>query len=185
MILEEIESRKSGFAYSDKIVEDEKIKMLFHSAQLAPSSMNAQPWHYIYAHRNDPEFQLILSTLDEGNQRWAKDAAVLVVSIALVEYTYNNKVFHNDYAWHDTGMANALLMLQATSIGLATHPMGGFDHKKVSENFNVPKEYQPIAVIAIGYKGDETKLPDDLLKRQTRTRSRKPLTEVAFRGKFL
>jgi len=185
MILEAIQKRKSEFAFSDKLIESEKIEALFEAAQLAASSMNIQPWRFIYAIKNDPEFQLILSTLAEGNQKWAKDAPLLVLSIAQVEYTFNEKLFKNAYAWHDAGMANAHLMLQAVGLGLITHPMGGFDHKKISENFNLPKEYQPVAVIAVGYKGDESKLPEDSLKRQTAPRKRKALSEIVFKGKFV
>lgn len=184
MILEAIQNRKSGFAFSDKKVEDEKLEAIFEAARLSASSMNVQPWRFIYARNGEPEFQLICSTLVEGNQKWAKDAPVLVLSVAQVEYSYDGKPYINAYAWHDTGMATAHLMLQATDLGLATHPMGGFDHQKVSENFKLPKEYQPVAVIAVGYKGDESTLPEDLRKRQNTPRIRKALNEIAFKGKF-
>jgi nitroreductase len=185
MILEAIQLRKSEFAFSNKVVENDKIEAIFEAARLAPSSMNAQPWRFIYAKNEDPEFQLILNTLAEGNQKWAKDAALLVLSIAQVEYTFKDQLIKNAYAWHDTGMANAHLMLEAASVGLISHPMGGFDHSKVIENFSLPKEYQPLTIIAIGYKGDESKLPEDLLKRQSAPRRRKNLSEIAFKGKFV
>jgi len=184
MILEAIQSRRSEFAFSNRLIEDEKTDALFEAASLAPSSMNIQPWRFIYARRSDPEFQLILNTLFEGNQKWAKDAAVLILSIAQMEYTYNDKVFKNAYAWHDTGMANAHMMLQAVNLGLVTHPMGGFDHKKASETFNLPIEYQPLAIIALGYKDDASKLPEDLQKREVVPRQRKGLNEIAFKGMF-
>jgi nitroreductase len=184
MVLEAIQLRKSEFAFSSKAVEDEKIDTLFEAAGLAPSSMNVQPWRFIFGKREEPEFQEILSLLFEGNQKWAKDAALLILSIGQTEYTFNGKVYKNDYASHDTGMATALLMIQATELGLASHPMGGFDHNKAIENFSLPKEYQPLAIIAIGYKGDESKLSEDLFKRQSAPRKRKALNEIAFRGKF-
>lgn len=182
MIIDAINQRKSGFAFSSKSIEPEKLEAIFEAARLAPSSMNVQPWRYIYANHDEPEFQLILDALFDGNKKWAKDAATLVLSIAEIEYTYNDKLYKNAYAWHDTGMADILLMVQAVSLGLATHPMGGFDHQKAIQNFNLPKEYEPIAVIAIGYKGDETQLPEDLLKRQKAPRTRKPFNDVVFRG---
>ncbi len=184
MIIDAIQKRKSNFSYSEKSIEQEKLNEIFEAATLAASSMNVQPWRFIFANQNEPEFQLILNTLSEGNQRWAKDASALVLSVAQIEYTHNDKLIANAYAWHDTGMANANLMLQATSLGLVTHPMGGFDHQKASENFNLPKEYQPVLIIALGYKGDETKLPEDLIKRQTAPRKRKPIEEVVFKGSF-
>jgi nitroreductase len=184
MIIEAIQERRSKFAFSDRVIEDEKIETIFEAASLAPSSMNIQPWRFIHANHNEQEFQLILNTLAEGNQKWAKDAATLVLSIAQVEYIYKDKVNKNAYAWHDTGMANILLMIQAASLDIESHPMGGFDHLKASQNFKLSKEFEPVAIIALGYKGDESILPEDLLKRQNAPRSRKPIAEIVFKGKI-
>jgi nitroreductase len=184
MIIDAIHQRKSGFAFSSKSIEPEKVEAIFEAARLAPSSMNVQPWRFLYANHDEPEFQLILDALFDGNKKWAKDAATLVLSIAQMEYTYNDKPTKNAYAWHDTGMANALLMVQAADLGIVSHPMGGFDHQKASQAFKLPKEYEPVAIIALGYNGDESKLPEDLLKRQNAKRSRKPLNEIVFKGKF-
>ncbi|RPH31606.1 MAG: nitroreductase [Bacteroidales bacterium] len=182
MILETIQKRKSNFSYSEKPIEKEKMNEIFEAATLAASSMNVQPWRFIYANKTEPEFQLILNALAEGNQRWAKEAATLVISIAQTEYSHKEKMINNAYAWHDTGMANAHLMLQAANLGLVTHPMGGFDHQKIKENFSLPNELEPILIIALGYIGDESKLPEDLLKRQSSPRKRKPIKEVVFKG---
>lgn len=182
MIIDSIQKRKSNFSYSDKPIEQEKLAEVFEAATLAASSMNVQPWRFIYANKNEPEFQLIVNALSEGNQRWAKDAAVLVISITQVEYSYKDKLIQNAYAWHDTGMANAHLMLQAINLGLGTHPMGGFDHKKIKESFNLTKEYEPLVIIALGYKDDESRLPEDLFKRQSSPRKRKPIEEVVFKN---
>ena len=48
-ILELIKERRSRRAFSDQPVEPEKIKSLFEAARWAPSSLNEQPWLYIYA----------------------------------------------------------------------------------------------------------------------------------------
>lgn len=184
MIIDAISKRKSGFSFSEKTIEQETLNTIFEAAKLAPSSMNVQPWRFIYANKQDPEFQLILDALMEGNRKWAKDASTLVLSIAQVEYTFNEKLFKNAYAWHDTGMANVLLMIQAAGLGISTHPMGGFDHQKAKDNLNLSKEYEPILVIAMGYEGDQSKLPEDLLKRHTAPRKRKDLSEIIFKGKM-
>ncbi|HCT30187.1 MAG TPA: nitroreductase [Bacteroidales bacterium] len=181
MIIEAINKRKSWLAFSERNIEPEKLEAIFEAARLAPSSMNIQPWRFVYANHNEPEFQLILDTLAEGNKRWARDAATLVLSIAQTEYMHNDKLYKNAYAWHDTGMANILLMVQAAELGIESHPMGGFDHLKASQNFNLPKEYESVLTIALGYRGDENSLPEDSLKRQNAPRKRKPIEEVAFK----
>jgi len=182
MILNAINKRKSWFSFSEKSIDPEKLETIFQAARLAPSSMNTQPWRFIYANRNEPAFQLILDTLAEGNKRWAKDAATLVLSVAQMEYVFKDNLYKNAYAWHDTGMANILLMIQAAELGIESHPMGGFDHQKAIQNFSLPKEYEPVAVIALGYKGDDSKISEDSLKRQNAPRNRKTIEEVVFNG---
>ena len=63
MIIDAIQKRKSNFTYSEKPVEQEVINELFEAATLAASSMNVQPWRFIYASKNEPEFQLMLNAL--------------------------------------------------------------------------------------------------------------------------
>jgi nitroreductase len=79
-------------------------------------------------------------------------------------------------------MANILLMVQAAELGIESHPMGGFDHVKAAQNFNLPKEYEPVLIIALGYKGDDNALPEESLKRQNAPRKRKAIEELAFMG---
>jgi nitroreductase len=181
MLLNEILSRRSGYAFSDKEIGPEKVQALFEAAHWAPSSRNIQPWRYIYAMRSDPEFQLLLNLLFEGNQRWAKNAGLLILSLAQTKYRYQDNIIENRYSWHDTGLANSLLIIQAVSMGLLPHPMGGFDAKRARKDLDIPTDYDPVAMIAVGYHGDDSILPDDLLSRLKAPRSRKFLNEIVFR----
>ncbi|MEJ5264969.1 MAG: nitroreductase family protein [Bacteroidales bacterium] len=180
MLLAEIQKRRSEFAFSPKLVEEEKINALFEAAQLAPSSMNIQPWRYVYATPASSVFEKIVAALHNGNQRWAKDAPLLIVSVAQKEYEFNGNILQNRYAWHDTGMANALLMIQATHMGLISHPMGGFSPEALIDTLQIPSSYEPVAVIAVGYPGDTQSLPNDLYERQNRPRIRMQLSHVCF-----
>jgi nitroreductase len=181
MLLYEINKRRSGYAFADKDIEPEKLEALFEAAHWAPSSRNIQPWRYIYASNSDPEFQLLLNLLFEGNQRWAKNAGVLILSLAQTKYRFKDEIRENKHGWHDTGLANSLLIIQAVSMGLLTHPMGGFDSNRARNDLNIPPEYDPVAMIAVGYQGDDSKLPEDLSNRLKAPRTRKPLEEIAFK----
>ncbi|HEX8505010.1 MAG TPA: nitroreductase family protein, partial [Hymenobacter sp.] len=78
-----IRNRWSPRSFSAQPIAQDTLNQLFEAASWAFSAMNAQPWHYIYAHKSDPEaFQKILDTLMPGNQPWAKNAAVLVIALA-------------------------------------------------------------------------------------------------------
>lgn len=181
MLLREIKDRRSGYAFSDRPVEPEKIEALFEAARWAPSSRNIQPWRYVYALRTDLEFQLLLNLLFEGNQRWAKNAGMLIMAIAQTRYHYQDKINENRHSWHDTGLANSLLLIQGVSMGLLMHPMGGFDTVRAREELHLSSDYVPVAMIAVGYHGDDSKLPDDLITRLNAPRSRRPLEETVFK----
>ncbi len=164
-----IRKRWSPRTFSDEPINEEGLQTLFEAASWAASSYNDQPWQYIYAHRSDEEgFQKLLSCLKEGNQKWAKDAAVLVLSMARRYFSRNDKP--NRHYMHDTGAANTTLVLQAASMDIYGHMMAGFHIDKTIETFELPDEIEPVCFIALGYLGS-------LDESQLKPRSRKPLRD--------
>lgn len=148
--------RYSGYVYdSSRPVPREDLKSILEAGRMAPSSYNEQPWIFIVCDRSkDPEaYQKALSALVEFNQGWAKNAPVLILSIASSKSAHNNKL--NRWAQYDTGAAAFSMMLEATSLGLMAHQMGGFDEEKLRQAFSIPIDYVPMAVMAIGYQGKE------------------------------
>ena len=182
MLLNEIKLRRSGYAFADKEIEPDKVETLFEAAHWAPSSRNLQPWRYIYALRDTPEFKVLLDLLFEGNQRWAKIAGILILALAQTKYSFQDEIRENKHSWHDTGLANSLIIIQAVSMGLLAHPMGGFDVNRARNELNIPQEYDPVVMIAIGYQGDDSRLPEDLQIRLKNPRIRKPLEEIIFKA---
>jgi nitroreductase len=170
-VLELIKKRRSRRAFSPQPVEMDKIKSLFEAARWAPSSTNEQPWHYIYATRDQPElWNRIFETLNENNQLWVKDAQLLIVSLARRKFTRNG--MPNGSARYDLGAANAFLSLQATSFGLNIHQMGGFDHAKAIANLNVPEDFDLGVIMAVGYPGDPDMLSEPFKAREIAPRVR-------------
>lgn len=181
MIIDPIVSRRSYFSFSPEPLSEAQLLTILEAATLAPSGSNNQPWRFYYAPGGTTGFHTLLSCLDEGNQRWAKNAGALVLSAALVKYTYKDKEYVNPYAWHDTGLATSMLMVQAASMGIKSHPMAGFDPVKARMVLGPGPDLEPVAAIALGFPGDENSLEPDLLKRQSAPRKRKPLFEIALR----
>jgi nitroreductase len=64
------------------------------------------------------------------------------------------------------------------------HEMAGFDRAKAREVFAVPEGWEPVAMIAIGYPGSPESLPESLRAKEISPRSRKPLGEFLFAGRF-
>lgn len=170
-VIEVIRKRRSYRAYADKPVESEKIESLFEAARWAPSSVNEQPWHYLYATKDQPDlWQRILNCLNEGNRIWAQHAPLLIVTMTRKNFTRNDRP--NTSAKYDLGGANALLSLQATALGLNVHQMGGYDKQKAIEDLSIPDLYELGVILAIGYPGDPDILPDNLKQRELAQRIR-------------
>jgi len=170
-VAELIEQRRSRRAYSTNPIEHEKIKSLFEAARWAPSSMNEQPWSYLYATRDQPElWNKLLDLLNESNRVWAINAPLLILSMARKTHIRNGA--NNALARYDTGAANTLLSIQATQLGLNVHQMGGYDRQKAIEILNIPDAYEPIVIMAIGYPGDPDSLSENLKLREEAPRER-------------
>jgi nitroreductase len=74
---------------------------------------------------------------------------------------------------HDLGAFNATLALQARSMNIFAHPMGGFEAGKLKAEFELADSLKPIAVIALGYLDDPEKLIEPFKTRELTPRSRK------------
>ncbi|KAA9332046.1 nitroreductase family protein [Hymenobacter busanensis] len=177
-IHELIRKRWSPRAFTKQAVPQEALEQVFEAASWAFSAMNEQPWRYIYAHKEDTEaFNRILSCLVPANQLWAKDAPVLIISLAKTHFDNGQP---NRTAMHDVGAANATLFLEATALGLHGHVLGGFDYAKTREEFALPAHLDPVAFIALGYVGAAEQLEEPFRSRETAPRSRKPVADFAF-----
>src|SRR5690606_2593036 len=122
---------------------------------------NEQPWRFCVGTVDaTPEtHQLLQSFLMEGNA-WAKKAPVLILSVAKRNFTYNGKP--NRHALHDVGLAVENMVLQAQSMGLHAHQMAGFHADLAAEKLGLPPEYEPVAMIAIGYMDEPDTLSEEL-----------------------
>ncbi|MDJ0732387.1 MAG: nitroreductase family protein [Crocosphaera sp.] len=180
-IHELIKQRWSPLAFNTRPIEPEKIASLLEAARWAASCFNEQPWSFIVATQdNIEEYEKLLSCLVEANQKWAKDAPLLMLSVAKLSFERNNKP--NRHALHDVGLAVGNLTLQAQSFGLFVHQMGGFYGDKARTLYNIPQDYEPVAAIAVGYPGNVNQLEEDLQQRELSPRSRKPFTDFVFQG---
>jgi len=179
-----IEKRYSPVTFSSQNVEEEKLFQLFEAARWAPSSFNDQPWNFIYGRKGKDEiYDKLFNCLLEPNQIWAKYAPILMLSIANMISPTTQK--ENPYAFHDTGMAVSNLLIQATSLGLYAHQMGGYSKEQAIDNLKIPNTHSPVAIIAIGYKGNDEDFPIELQQKINKKRTRKLLKDFVFNSEFL
>jgi len=177
-----IANRWSPRAFADKQVDENQLFRMLDAARRAASSFNLQPWRFIYALKGKGEgFDQILDALVDVNQAWAKNAPVLMVTVARMHDNHGNP---NAHAWHDVGLAMGNFTLQGMTEGLYLHQMGGFSAEKAKSNLGIPEGYEPVAVVAIGYPGDPDQLPETMRNAEMQASPRRPLEEVVFREKW-
>ncbi|MBM4170009.1 MAG: nitroreductase [Ignavibacteria bacterium] len=173
--------RWSARAFADAPVEIEQIISLLEAARWSASSRNEQPWHFVVARKGiDSDFDRLLGSLSDSNRIWAQRAPLLILAVARTTFRSNGKP--NRHAQYDVGQAVANLTTQATAIGLTVHQMGGFEGDTVRNLFAIPNEYDPLAVLAIGFRDHPDSLPTDLRDRELQTRQRLDLSSFVHSG---
>lgn len=174
-----LSQRRSPRAFSKRTIEPSEIVSLFEAARWSPSSANEQPWNFIAAAKSDTRiYGIVAESLMEGNRRWALDAPLLVVGIAQTTYLKSGKPYR--HALYDLGQSIAHMTIQASSVGLSVHQMGGFDANQLRTRLSIPDGYDVTVVLAIGYAEHPETLPDDLRGREEAPRMRKPLEAFVF-----
>jgi nitroreductase len=182
-IHEIVRDRWSPRAFGDRSIPSSELATILEAARWAPSAFNDQPWYFMVATRDDPEeFARMLECLVEANRIWAKDAAVLAISVARTSYAHNGSPYR--HAYYDTGQAVAAMTLQATALGIRAHQMAGFDVDRTRETYAIPDGYDPVTAIAFGFPGDAGTLPEKLRQAETAERTRRPLPETVFRDRW-
>src|SRR2546425_9589727 len=178
-----LRKRWSPRAFSSRPVEPDKLRTGGEAARWAPSPNNEQPWTFMVATKEDEaEYARLLSCLVEGNTPGAQHAPVLMVGVARLSFEEEGKP--NRHAFHDVGQAVSNLIVQATALGLVVHQMAGIFPDKIRELYGIPEGYEAVAGIALGYPGDPEILPERLRQRELAPRSRKPIQDFVFTGRW-
>ena len=177
--------RWSPRAYTGEAMPDADLMTIFEAARWAPSSYNSQPWTFVYAKRDTPHWDKLLGLLNEFNQSWAKNAAVMIIAVSnsLMLPPGAEKPVPSHSHSYDAGSAWAYLALQASRLKWDAHAMVGFDMDRAFAELNVPQGYRVEAAICIGRRGDKSMLPEGLQGRET-PNGRNPLDGMIREGAF-
>jgi nitroreductase len=178
-------ARWSPRAFLPRPISPNDLMTMLEAARWAPSSFNAQPWRFVYAHRETEFWDSFLDLLVPRNQEWARHASALVFVVSkstMRPIGPGHDVPSTTYAL-DAGAASGYMALQAYLMGWHVHGMAGFDHDRTRVVLKVPDDHVVLAVYAIGRPGAPTALPEALRAREHPS-SRVPLTELVFEGNF-
>ena len=141
-----------------KKVEQEKIDRILHSARLAPSACNSQPYR-ITVCKGEYAKRVTKGVQGMGFNKFASDADVMIV---ISEGAYNktaatgSALKKNDYRSIDIGIVCAYITAEAEAQGLSTCILGWLDDKSIREVCGLDGAIR--LVIALGYAKSDDKL---------------------------
>lgn len=175
-ILPALTDRRARRAIDPRPVPADVRERLWRAASLAPSHGNVQSTRLLVTH--DPAVrQAVIAALSEGNRQWAPPSPLFAAIAALPSHERARNYGEDRALWAlHAGITLGNLMAQATHEGLVAHPMGNFDEATIRETFAAPAGLRILAVVAIGYPGDPSTLPEDLQAREAAPQKRQPLS---------
>jgi nitroreductase len=148
--------------YQDRPIPPESIRRIVEAARLTASSMNAQPWHFIVVEDRDTLRQL--GSLARSG-RYIADAPLAIVVV----------LEPSRFAVSDGSRAIQSMILTAWSEGIGSNWVGFRGLEDVKPLLGIPAEMEILAIVPFGYPAQPAG------KGQ---KNRKPLSEVAHRGRF-
>lgn len=176
-------ARWSPRAFDGAPIPEADLLSMFEAARWAPSAFNSQPWRFLYARREGPDWDRFLDLLIPWNQSWVKTASLLVyVCSDTMMATGKGEVPSHSHSF-DAGAAWVCLALQATRMGYHAHGMSGVDFDRARVELAVPDRFRIEAAVAIGRRGDVAQLDEKMAARETPS-VRKPVGEFLHAGNF-
>lgn len=163
----------------ERDVSEEDLMAMFEAARWAPSSYNNQSWRFVYATYEDEEWSQFRGFTNDFNDSWASNGYALVVVVSKTTFDHNGE----DSITHsfDTGAAWENFALEAAKRDLVAHGMQGIHYDKIKEELSIPEEFEVEMMIAVGSKGDEEQLDEDM---QAKANDRKEMDEIVSKGSF-
>ncbi|MBU1014500.1 MAG: nitroreductase family protein [Bacteroidetes bacterium] len=174
-------NRWSPRAFCEKKISDDLLLKLIEAARWSPSASNLQPWYFIIGKKHDATYRKIFETMVEFNQLWAIHAPILILNCG--ERTGKDGSENQSFRY-DVGQAVAHLTFQAMSDGIYAHQMAGFSKEKAIELLQIPNNFEPLTITALGYIGDPSILPSRMQVSEKAERERKPINEIISQDVF-
>jgi len=163
-LLELISARRSIRQYLPDDIEQDKIDYLMECARLAPSAANFQPWKFLIVKDSDKKVLLQKSY----PAKWFTSPPVYIVALANKELSWKRQYDEKDHYDIDLAIALEHIVLAATEKGLGSCWVCDFDADLCHEQFALPENLIPVAIITIGYN----------MKKGEKVTNRKTINEI-------
>ena len=163
--------RYSVRRFDKRPVEEGKIEAILRAAQAAPSAKNKQSWRVLVI--NDALALEQLKTCTPCHYG---------APLAFLVCCNKNEGFVREYDGAKSGVIDASIaathmILAACELGVGSTWVMNFDPKRVREVYNMPDEYEPVALLVCGYPAKDVVI-------DKRHYARKPLEELCYQNTF-
>lgn len=183
-----LDERYSSRVYDpEHVLSDSDLAGALQAARWSPSAGNSQPWAFLVCRRGDDAHRRFVATLSRGNAFWVPRASAVLVSCYRTGTEPDSDLRWPEYAPYDLGQSVAHLTVQARHLGLDVHQFAGFDRAAVTRELAVPPTWAVATGIAIGVAQPVSaieQLEPSLAERERQPRTRKPLQDFVFGGRF-
>ncbi len=148
--------------YQNKPVPPDVVRRIVEAGRLTGSSMNGQPWHFIVV--ENPNTLRQLGALAQTGPYIAQAPLAIVVAIEKTRFAVS-----------DASRAIQSMILTAWSEGVGSNWVGFLGLPEANSLLGIPDDLDVLAIVPFGYSAQ-------VYGRGKKRR--KPLSEVAHRGRF-
>ncbi|MCS7171641.1 MAG: nitroreductase family protein [Aquificaceae bacterium] len=151
---EVLKKRHSVRSYQRKPVEEEKLIKIMEAVRSAPSAGNLQAYQVVLVLNENKKIEVARWAL---NQWFIAEAPAVFVFFANPprSATKYGKRGAELYSLQDATIACAYAQLSAVDLGLGACWVGAFEEEGLKVCLSVPKEWKPVAILAVGYPAEE------------------------------
>jgi len=143
-----IKQRRSVRFYTDKAINEDKLKKLVEAAIWAPSAGNIHAWNIVIIQRKeDIELVKAISPGIAGNPK----ALMILCADRRKVYGKKGKVERDILSKMDIAIAAQNICLEATELGLGSCIIRLFNQEVVRGLLDLPENITPELVVSLGY----------------------------------
>lgn len=166
-----ISERYSVRKFENKHLSKEDIDKILHAGHIAPTGCNFQPQRILFLNTDESIQKLKNCT------KCHFDAPCAMLICYNKDETWKRPYDGALSAPVDASIVTTHMMLEAHNIGIGTCWVMHFDPFKMRETFSIPENFEPLALLVMGYPHEDAKP----ISMHYETR---PLDEVVFYEEF-
>lgn len=148
--IENIMTRTSVRAYSDRQITDGQLDTIMRAAMAAPSAVNKQPWRFIVV-----KDQALRDSISENmnSMKMAKEAPVSIIVCGDMEATLDGE--GQPYWIQDVSAVSENILLAANALGIGSVWCGIYPVSQrvawFQKTFEMPENIIPLSCINLGF----------------------------------